>query len=143
MMQAAARRWVDAGAHGSIVNIVAVVERGFPGIAHTAAARGGVIALSRTVAVEWAEHRIRVNCVAPGVVETAAFGLYPDSGRATFMTDANPMRHPGDAYDVAEAVVYLTAASGKFVTGELLHIDGGQRLWGDPWPTGRPAYFRT
>ena len=52
------------------------------------------------------------------------------------------MLEPGDPWDIAEACVYLTAPSGKFVTGEVLAVDGGQQLWGDPWPTGRPDYFR-
>lgn len=98
MMQAAARHWVAAGAPGAITSIVASVWRGRPTVAHTAAARAGVIYLSKSVAVEWAPHRIRVNCIAPGVIETAAFGQYPPEGLRTFREDANPMRHPGDAW---------------------------------------------
>jgi NAD(P)-dependent dehydrogenase (short-subunit alcohol dehydrogenase family) len=48
-----------------------------------------------------------------------------------------------DAWDIAEACVYLLASSGKFITGEVLTVDGGQQMWGDPWPTGRPEWFRT
>ncbi|HCO61202.1 MAG TPA: short-chain dehydrogenase, partial [Porticoccaceae bacterium] len=55
---------------GSIVNIVADIWRGMPGIAHTCAARAGVVFASRTVAVEWAPYKIRVNCVAPGTIAT-------------------------------------------------------------------------
>jgi citronellol/citronellal dehydrogenase len=51
------------------------------------------------------------------------------------------MRRVGDAWDVAEACAYLAAPSGKFITGEVLTVDGGQQLWGDPWPTGRPPWF--
>ena len=82
-----------------------------------------------------------VNIVAPGCCESTGFGNYPAEGAATFQ-DSNPMRHAGDEWDVAEGVVYLAANSGKFVTGEVLNIDGGQQMWGDPWPTGRPDYFR-
>lgn len=141
MMQSAARRWVEHKQSGSIVNIVADIWRGMPGIAHTCAARAGVIYLSKSVAVEWAPHDIRVNCLAPGCCESNGFHNYPEDGAATFQ-DSNPMRHAGDEWDVAEGVVYLAAGSGKFVTGEVLNIDGGQQLWGDPWPTGRPDYFR-
>lgn len=141
MMQQAAKRWREAGRGGSIINIVADIWRGMPGIAHTCAARAGVIYLSKSVAVEWAPHDIRVNCVAPGCCESNGFGNYPPEGSATFQ-DSNPMRHAGDEWDVAEGVVYMAANSGKFVTGEVLNIDGGQQLWGDPWPTGRPDYFR-
>lgn len=141
LMQAAAKRWRDADAPGSIVNIVAVVGRGMPDLAHTCAARAGVIHLSKSVAIEWAPLKIRVNCVAPGCVETSAFGLYPPEGRETFY-QANPMLRVGDVQDVAQACVYLAAPSGKFITGETIHIDGGQQNWGDPWAAGRPEYFR-
>ncbi|HEX2944089.1 MAG TPA: SDR family oxidoreductase [Rhodopila sp.] len=141
MMQAAARRWAAAQQAGCIVNIVADIWRGMPGIAHTCAARAGVVYLSKSVAVEWAPLRIRVNCVAPGCHETSGFAVYPPDGAATFK-ESNPMRRVGDAQDVADACVYLAASSGKFITGEVLTVDGGQQLWGDPWPTGRPDYFR-
>jgi len=140
MMQTAAQHWVRAQHHGSIVNIVADIWRGMPGIAHSCAARAGVVYLSKTVAVEWAPHGIRVNCVAPGCVETTGFGVYPPEGAQTYW-EANPLFRPGDEWDIAEAVVYLAAPSGKFVTGEVLTVDGGQQMWGDPWPTGRPKAF--
>lgn len=141
MMQAAARRWRDRKQPGAIVNIVADIWRGMPGIAHTAAARAGVVYLSKSVAVEWAPLGIRVNCVAPGCCESTGFNNYPPEGAETFY-DSNPLRHAGDEQDVAEACVYLAASSGKFVTGEVVTVDGGQQLWGDPWPTGRPDYFK-
>lgn len=140
MMQAAARRWRDRGEGGSIVNIVADIWRGLPQMAHTAAARAGVIYASKTVAVEWAPLGIRVNCMAPGCCESSAFGRYPPGGAETF-EQSNPMQRAGDEFDVAEAVVYLAGPSGKFVTGEVLTVDGGQQMWGDPWPAGRPPGF--
>jgi citronellol/citronellal dehydrogenase len=141
MMQAAAKEWVARRSPGAIVNIVADFWRGMPGIAHTAAARAGVAYLSKTVAVEWAPHEIRVNCIAPGVLETSGFAHYPPEGLSTY-GQANPMLRAGDVWDVAEACVYLGAPSAKFITGEVLTIDGGQQCWGDPWPTGRPAHFK-
>jgi citronellol/citronellal dehydrogenase len=141
MMQSAARRWVAAGRPGCIINIVADIWRGMAGLAHTCAARAGVIYLSKSVAIEWAPNQIRVNCVAPGCVETPAFGRYPPEGTATYW-ESNPMKRPGDVQDVAEACVYLAAPSGKFVTGEVITVDGGQQLWGDPWAAGRPDYFK-
>ena len=140
MMQAAARNWVKAGRPGAIVSIVADIWRGMPGIAHSCAARAGVIYLSKSVAVEWAPHRIRVNCVAPGVCETSGFVQYPPEGLKTY-PGANPMLRVGDAHDIAEAVVYLASPGAKFITGEVLTVDGGEQLWGDPWPPGRPDYF--
>ncbi len=141
MMQQAALGWRKHGQRGNIINIVAMVSRGFPGMAHTAASRAGVIHLTKTVAVEWAPARLRVNCIAPGTIETPAFQQYPPQGRLT-MPESNPMRRVGDVQDIAESCVYLAAPSGKFITGEVLAVDGGQQLWGDPWPIGRPDYFK-
>lgn len=140
MMQAAAQRWRDRGVAGSIVSIVANVERGMPQAAHSCAARAGVIYLSKTVATEWAPLGIRVNCVGPGVIESEGFNVYSDDALARFH-EANPMHRRGDVWDVAEAAVYLMAPSGKFVTGELLVVDGGQAQNGAVWPAGRPDYF--
>ncbi len=140
-MQAAARRWIGRGHSGSIVNVVTPVSRGTVGIPHTLAARAGQMALSRSVAVEWAPHGIRVNCVALGVVASEGLDKYPPSARPSFTN--NPMRRVGDVQDVAEAVVYLAGPSGKFITGTVLTLDGGQDVWGDYWPLGRPDWFKT
>jgi citronellol/citronellal dehydrogenase len=140
MMQQAARRWRDKGEPGNIINVVAVVWRGLPQVAHTCAARAGQIYLSKTVAVEWAPYKIRVNCVAPGTIATEAFDYYPPQGQASFF-QANPMKHAGDVQDIAESICYLAASSGKYITGEVIVVDGGQQNWGDPWFAGRPDYF--
>lgn len=141
MMQTAARRWVKDGRGGTIVNIVADIWRGMPQVAHTCAARAGVIYLSKSVAVEWAPHGIRVNCVAPGMVETTGFGVYPPEASARF-AESNPMRRCGSPWDIAGATAYLAGPTGAFVTGEVITVDGGQQMWGDVWPYGEPAYFR-
>jgi citronellol/citronellal dehydrogenase len=141
MMQAAARRWRDATRPGCIVNIVAIVERGLPGIAHTSAARAGVIYLSKTLAVEWAPLGIRVNNVAPGVTATEGMNVYPEGARAEFGR-ANPMMKLGDAQDVADACCYLAGPSGKFITGEVIAVDGGFQMWGEQWTAGRPDYYK-
>ena len=139
MMQAAARDWRDRKKPGTIVNVVVVTERGMPGVAHTVAARAGVIGLSRTVAVEWAPLGIRVNCVAPGLTATEGLEVYPPEAKKEFPR-ANPMKRPGTPMEIAEAVVYLGASSGSFITGEVLTVDGG-RLWGELWTAGRPPWF--
>ena len=140
MMQQAAKRWREAGRGGSIINIVADIWRGMPGIAHTCAARAGVVFATRSLAVEWAPLQIRVNCIAPGTIATPGLEVYPEEASRNFHR-ANPMLHCGDAMDIAEAAVYLATSSGKFITGECLTIDGGQQLWGEVWPHGRPAWF--
>lgn len=140
MMQEAARRWRDKRAGGNIVNIVANVERGMPQAAHSCAARAGVIYLSKTIATEWAPLNIRVNCVAPGTIETDGFTVYPPHALARFH-EANPMKRLGSAWDVAEASVYLASDAANFVTGEVLTVDGGMAQWGVVWPAGMPEYF--
>lgn len=141
MMQAAARKWREAGMQGSIVNIVVVTTHGLYGVAHTIAARSGVIGLSRSVAVEWAPLGIRVNCIAPGSIETEGWKVYAPEARAAYPR-TNPMMRAGDSWDIAEACVYLGGPSGKFITGELLTVDGGGQLWGETWTTGKPDYFK-
>jgi citronellol/citronellal dehydrogenase len=140
MMQAAARGWRDHGRGGNIVNVVAGVSRGMPGVAHTAAARAGVIHFAKTVAVEWAPLNIRVNCVAPGVIASEGMNAYPPEVQAAF-AGTNAMKRFGEVEDVANAIAYLAAETGRFITGEVLTIDGGHQLWGDQWTIPRPDYF--
>ncbi|HVQ71750.1 MAG TPA: SDR family oxidoreductase [Bradyrhizobium sp.] len=140
MMQTAAQRWRDHKHPGSIVNIVVVTTHGLYGIAHSIAARSGVIGLSRAVAVEWAPLNIRVNCVAPGAIETEGWNVYSPEARAAYPR-SNPMMRTGSPWDVAEASVFLAGPSAKFVTGETLTVDGGSQLWGETWTTGKPTYF--
>jgi citronellol/citronellal dehydrogenase len=140
MMQAAAQRWRAEKHPGGIVNIVVVTTHGLYGVAHTIAARSGVIGLSRAVAVEWAPLNIRVNCVAPGAIETEGWKVYAPEAVAAYPR-SNPMMRAGSPWDIAEACVYLAGPSGKFITGETLTVDGGGQLWGETWTTGKPAYF--
>ena len=141
MMQSAARYWRDTNMPGSIVNVVAVVDRGILGAAHTAAARAGVIYLSKTVAVEWIPLKIRVNCVAPGTIFTEGMAGYPEEAKKTFAR-SNPMLRLGDPWEVAEACLFIGSDASSFTTGELLRVDGGGQLWGEQWTQGKPEYFR-
>ena len=142
MMQAAARSWRDRHRQGSIVNIVANVWRGMPQVAHTCAARAGVIYLSKSVAVEWAPLGIRVNCVSPGSIATEGLNVYKPEAAAKF-GNANPLRQFGDAFDIAQAVVHVgSPVTGKFITGETLVVDGGNQMWGDVWPGTIPEWFK-
>lgn len=141
MMQTAARYWRDNGEPGSIVNVVAVVERGILGAAHTTAARAGVIYLSKTVAVEWAPLKIRVNCVAPGTIFTEGMAGYPEEAKKVF-SRSNPMLRLGDPWEIAEACLFIGSDACSFTTGEIVRIDGGGQLWGEQWTQGKPDYFK-
>jgi citronellol/citronellal dehydrogenase len=142
MMQAAARKWREAGSSGSIVNVTAAITRGMPGIAHTCAARAGIIYASKTVAVEWAPLQIRVNCVAPGVIATEGMNAYSEEARRTF-PQSNPTKRLGRVEEIANAICYLAGPPGSFITGEVLTVDGGAQLWGDLWTIPRPDYFKS
>lgn len=141
MMQAAAKSWVQHSRQGAIINIVADVWRGMPQVSHTCAARAGVIYLSKTVATEWSPHGIRVNCVAPGMIETSGFRVYPPEAAARFPR-SNPMLRCGSPWDIAGAVAYLAGPTGSFLTGEVITVDGGQQMWGDVWAVNEPEYFQ-
>ncbi len=140
VMQAAARAWRDANRPGSIVNIV-VSPRGLHHVAHTVAARAGVKAFSEAVAIEWAPLGIRVNCVAPGVIETAGWAAYAPEVAARY-PNGNPLRRAGTAWDIAVACIFLGGPTAGFVTGETLEVSGGGNLWGEVWTTAKPEWFR-
>jgi citronellol/citronellal dehydrogenase len=127
MTQAFGNRMLDA-AGGSICQIVATVGRGIPGIAHSASARAGVVELSRTIAYEWGP-KVRVNCVAPGQFRTDAWdNTYEAEVGAGYVEQ--PLPHQGHVTDIAHAVVFLVSPAARFITGELLHVDGGLTVQG-------------
>ena len=116
------------GRGGAVVQIIAVVGRGFPGLSHSAAARAGVLELSRTLAYEWGP-RVRVNCVAPGPVVTKGFAAAYHPRILDEIRDI-PLARPGTAEDVANAVVFLASRASAYVTGEVLYVAGGQQIYG-------------
>jgi citronellol/citronellal dehydrogenase len=120
---------------GRIVNVIAQIARGFPGMVHTGAARAGVENLTKSLAVEWAQHGIRVNAVAPGVIKTSGTEQYPpillEMGRK-----ATPLKRLGREDEVAHLITYLSSKAADFVTGQTFYIDGGQSLWGDIFTIG-------
>jgi len=118
---------------GVILNVIANVDRGFPGMVHTGAARAGVENVTRTLAVEWIHHGIRVNAVSPGTILTEGLGQYPPDA-IEFVRKATPAKRLGSAEEVAWSIVFLCSDAASYITGATLHIDGAQRLWGEPWP---------
>jgi len=139
MMQAAALAWREQGRGGSIVNVV-VVNPGLFGVAHTSAARAGVIAFSEKAAVEWAPLGIRVNCVGPGAIETEGWAVYSEQARSRYPR-TNPVMRAGSPWEIAEAIVFLGGPGGRFINGETLVVDGGGQHWGEIWTTGKPEYY--
>lgn len=126
---------------GRIVNVIAQIIRGFPGMVHTGAARAGVDNMTKTLAVEWAVHGIRVNAVAPGVIVTSGTKQYPPELLET-AAKANPLHRLGTAEEVSHLITYLASRYADFVTGQTFYIDGGASLWGEQWyiPEDVPQY---
>jgi NAD(P)-dependent dehydrogenase (short-subunit alcohol dehydrogenase family) len=115
----------------SIVNIVASYAwMAGPGTAHSAAAKAGVVALTRTMAVEWARYRIRVNAVAPGPIRTEGTDrqLWTSERRVESIRSEIPLGRFGTPTEVADAVRFLAGAHASYITGQVLAVDGGLTL---------------
>jgi len=123
---------------GSIVNVTVNAARGFPGMAHTGAARAGVENLTLSLAVEWAAFRVRVNAVAPGVIESDGMRQYAPEVVETSRR-RTPQKRFGTVEECAHAIVYLASPAAAFVTGAIFRIDGGASLWGDTWSIPEPG----
>jgi citronellol/citronellal dehydrogenase len=133
MIQTVANRWMIPKRKGCIINIVANIWRGMPGIAHTGAARAGVVNLTKSLAIEWARFRIRIHCVAPGIIATEGLKVYPEEVTRD-LEKKIPWKRLGRPEEVAGVVAFLASPCGEYCTGATFPIDGGHSLWGDPWP---------
>jgi citronellol/citronellal dehydrogenase len=127
MTQAFGNQMLDARG-GTIVQIIATVNRGIPGIAHSAAARAGVLELTRTLAFEWGP-KVRLNCVAPGQFRTDGWDKTYAEGVGGGV-GLQPIPHAGHVSDIANAAVFLASPASRFITGEVLYVDGGLILQG-------------
>jgi len=94
---------------GSIVFVTACVRSGLSGFVHTAAARGGVLAMMKTLAFEWAEFGIRLNCVAPGTIKTEGMDHYPIEPEQWMKLNRNVLGHMGDVEDISAAIIFLSS----------------------------------
>jgi 3-oxoacyl-(acyl-carrier-protein) reductase len=109
---------------GSIINISSVVGRGATGQANYAAAKAGIIGLTKSLAKELGARTIRVNAVAPGYIDTAMTQELSDDVRKAIV-DATPLRAIGQPSDVANAVLFLASPLSRYITGCTLPVDGG------------------
>jgi 3-oxoacyl-[acyl-carrier protein] reductase len=110
---------------GRIISITSVVAvTGNPGQANYAAAKAGLIGMSKALAAEVASRGITVNCIAPGMIETAMTGALNETQREQLLGRI-PAGHLGSGADVAAAVVYLASGEASYVTGQTLHVNGG------------------
>lgn len=127
--QGVCRALVAADEPGSLVFVssnAAYIGFNWDPAAHYSASKGALIALARQLAVEWAHLRIRVNCVAPGVVETPALRMMDDPYRAQhYLNDSVPMQRTGLASEIAATCLFLSGPDSSYVTGQTLVADGG------------------
>jgi len=138
MTREVATRAMIPSKRGRIVNVTASVARGFPGMSHTGAARAGVENLTRSLAIEWAQHNLRVNAVAPGNnIKTSGTAQYGDE-LLELARKATPIKRLGTPEEVARMIVFVASAANDFITGQVFGIDGGMPLWGDIWPIPDP-----
>lgn len=116
---------------GAIVNTASVAGFmvGSPQFAAYMAAKGGVVQLTRSVAMDYSRHGIRCNAVCPGFIETPATApLMGDAERVAFLTSKLLVGRPGQPADIAAAVLYLASDDAAFMTGQTLVVDGGRSI---------------
>jgi len=116
---------------GRIINMASIVGTlGLPELAGYAASKGGIISLTKSLALEWAPFGINVNVIAPGFCETS----YTDNFKKKtelyqFTLDRTPKKAWGKSKDIANACIYLASGLSDYVTGEVLNVDGGWSAW--------------
>lgn len=130
--QTMAKKFFVPQKKGVVVSIIANIYRGFPGMAHTGAARAGVDNLTKSLAVEWAPLNIRVNAVAPGIIDSSGLDQYPDDLRK-MIDDSIPVRRRGTVEEVVWPTLFLASEMSAYITGATLNVDGAQSLWGSMW----------
>src|SRR5215831_15310229 len=124
--QAVAKRMVATGRHGSIINITSgAAFRGSPRGVHYVASKGGVLSLTRAMALELAPYRIRVNAIAPGLTDTAQPRYGSTEAELVEMAHAIPLGRMARPEEIACAAVFLASDDAGFVTGQTLHVNGG------------------
>jgi citronellol/citronellal dehydrogenase len=129
------RRWFERNG-GAIVNMIADMWNGFPGMAHTGAARAGMLNFTESAACEWAAAGVRVNAVAPGWIASQGFERYPAEFQEKVATLKYkvPLQRFGTESEVSSAIVFLLSEAAAFITGTTIRIDGGVPNARPMWP---------
>ncbi len=121
---------------GSIVNMVADMWRGMPGMGHSGAARAGTVNLTMTASVEWAPSGVRVNAVAPGWIASSGLDTYEGAVKAIIpkLKESVPLKRMGTEAETSAAICFLLSEAAAFITGVTLRVDGGAPLASGIWP---------
>lgn len=129
--QAAGKRWIAAGHKGSVLSIITTwVWTGSPFVVPSAMSKAGIDAMTKSLAVEWGKHGIRLNAVAPGVFPTegAEARLRPGGGGYSKELAENPMRRHGRMPELTDLCAFLMAPNCEWLTGQTIAIDGAKWL---------------
>ncbi|KAM3865781.1 peroxisomal trans-2-enoyl-CoA reductase [Diretmus argenteus] len=121
---------------GVIVNIIADMWKGFPGMSHTGAARAAVDNLTKSLAIEWAASGVRVNAIAPGtIISKTAVENYKDFGPTLFKMSVpfSPAKRLGVPEEISPAVCFLLSPAASYISGATLRVDAGQSLYHSMW----------
>lgn len=126
-VRAAAKYMEENNVSGSIINMSSILGKvGFKGALPYCVSKGGVVQLTHAAALDLAEARVRVNAIAPGFIETKMTEPVRENEDFYNMVMSNtPMGHMGQPEDIASAAVYLASDESRYVTGEVLYVDGG------------------
>ncbi len=126
-LRAATTAMLQQKSVGSIINIASIAGVvGFAGSLAYCASKGGIVQLTRSAAVGLAKDKIRVNAIAPGVIDTNMTKPYlADPGFQQLMANMTPMGHAGEPNDIAELALYLASDGSRYMTGQIVVVDGG------------------
>ncbi len=121
---------------GAIVNLIADMWGGMPGMSHSGAARAGMLNLTESLAVEWARSGVRVNAVAPGWIASSGLDRYPPETVAQLrrLRHIVPLQRLGTEAEVSAAIVFLLSPAAAFITGSCIRVDGGVPNARHTWP---------
>jgi len=131
---------------GAIVNIVADMWGGMPGMGHSGAARAGMVNFTQTAAVEWGASGVRVNAVAPGWIASSGMDSYPEHMKQWIrgLADNVPVKRMGTESEISAAICFLLSPGAAFISGDCLRIDGaasqGTRVWPLPKATNNTPF---